>query len=64
LSAGVRIEWWKNNGQSEYDLTFGLNIKPRDCVIIRPEVRTDWGAATATGEEDQSIFGIDVILTY
>jgi len=64
LSAGVRIEWWKNNGQSEYDLTFGLNIKPSDCVVIRPEVRTDWGAMTATGEEDQSIFGIDVILNY
>ncbi len=64
LSAGARIEWWKNNGASEYDLTFGLNIKPRDCVVIRPEVRTDWGAQTATGEEDQSIFGIDVILTY
>ena len=64
LSAGVRIEWWKKNGQSEYDLTFGLNIKASDCVIIRPEVRTDWGAATATGEEDQSVFGIDVILNY
>ena len=64
LSAGTRIEWWKRNGRSEYDLTFGLNIKPRDCLVIRPEVRTDWGAQTATGEEDQSIFGIDVILTY
>jgi hypothetical protein len=64
VSGGMRIEWWKKNGQSEYDLTFGLNIKASDCVIIRPEVRTDWGAATATGEEDQSVFGVDVILTY
>ena len=64
VSGGMRIEWWKKNGQSEYDLTFGLNIKASDCVIIRPEVRTDWGAATATGEEDQSVFGVDVILNY
>jgi hypothetical protein len=64
LAAGVRIEWWKAQGKSYYDLTFGLNIKPRECITIRPEVRTDWGAATTRGEVDQSVFAIDVILTY
>ncbi|MDP7211770.1 MAG: outer membrane beta-barrel protein, partial [Vicinamibacterales bacterium] len=61
LSAGVRAEWFKVNGVSENDVTFGLNIKPRDCVVIRPEVRTDWEPSAGT---DQSIFGIDVILSY
>ncbi len=64
LAAGVRVEWWKAQGDSFYDLTFGLNIKPRECITIRPEVRTDWGAATTRGEVDQSVFGIDVIMTY
>ena len=64
LSAGARIEWWKNSGDSEYDVTFGLNYQARDCVVVRPEIRTDWGASTATGEEDQTVFGIDVILSY
>ena len=61
LSAGVRAEWFKVNGVSENDVTFGLNIRPRDCLVIRPEVRTDWEPSAGT---DQSIFGIDVILSY
>ena len=67
LSAGARIEWWKNSGDSEYDVTFGLNYQARDCIVVRPEIRTDWGADSAAvrgTQEDQTVFGIDVILSY
>ena len=65
LAAGARIEWFKSDGASEYDVTFGLNIKPRDCLVIRPEIRTDWGNGIAAPEtDDRSIFGIDMILSY
>ena len=48
-------------------MTFGLNYQARDCIIVRPEVRTDWGADSAnarSGQEDRTVFGIDVILSY
>ena len=69
LSAGARVEWWKNSGDSEYNVTFGLNYQARDCIVVRPEVRTDWGAdaqgvRAATNADDQTVFGIDVILSY
>jgi len=69
LSAGARVEWWKNSGDSEYNVTFGLNYQARECVVVRPEVRTDWGAdaqgvRSASNIDDQTVFGIDVILSY
>ena len=69
LSAGSLVEWWKNSGDSEYNVTFGLNYQARDCIVVRPEVRTDWGAdaqgvRAATNADDQTVFGIDVILSY
>jgi hypothetical protein len=57
-SAGVRVEWWNNNGVDEFATTLGLNIKPMDNVVIRPEVR--WDDATA----DSTIFGIDAIMSF
>lgn len=57
-SAGVRVEWWNNNGVDEFATTLGLNIKPMDNVVVRPEVR--WDDATA----DSTIFGIDAIMSF
>ena len=57
-SAGVRVEWWNNNGVDEFATTLGLNVKPMDNVVIRPEVR--WDDATA----DSTIFGIDAIMSF
>jgi hypothetical protein len=57
-SAGVRVEWWNNNGDDEFATTLGLNIKPMDNVVVRPEVR--WDDATA----DSTIFGIDAIMSF
>lgn len=57
-SAGVRVEWWNNNGVDEFATTLGLNIKPADNFVLRPEVRFD--DATA----DDTIFGIDAIMSF
>ena len=57
-SAGVRVEWWNQDGVDEFATTLGLNIKPMDNVVVRPEVR--WDDATA----DSTIFGIDAIMSF
>lgn len=62
IGVGVRSEWWKNNGASQFAVTGGVNIKPADNLIIRPEIRYDWQLPTASGE--QFIFGMDAILTF
>ena len=58
-----------SGGDSEYNVTFGLNYQARECIVVRPEVRTDWGAdaqgvRSASNIDDQTVFGIDVILSY
>jgi hypothetical protein len=57
-SAGVRVEWWNIDGDDQFATTLGLNVKPMDNVVIRPEVRFD--DATA----DSTIFGIDAIMSF
>lgn len=64
LSAGARVEWWKYNGTSINEVTFGINYRPRKCIVVRPEVRTDWSSGLAEGAEDRTTFGIDMILSY
>jgi len=77
LAAGVRAEWWKGDtltgyaphggnlpasgSHSYYDVTFGLNIKPSQNLIIRPEYRYDWSPAL---DYEQGYFGVDVIALY
>ncbi len=61
VKLGTRIEWWRNDGQSNYELTTGVNIKLLDNLIIRPEVRQDWNPATGY---DESMTACDLILTY
>ncbi len=72
-AAGARFEWWKSDGivaaddsTSVYGLTYGLNYRPHANVVLRPEVRHNWlPAETAFGAEfDQTVFGVDCILTY
>ncbi|QDU54975.1 hypothetical protein Pan181_11600 [Aeoliella mucimassa] len=72
LAAGARVEWWKSDGivaadnsTSQYGITYGLNYKPHANVVIRPEVRHNWLPADATLPDfNQTVFGIDAILTY
>eukprot|EP00913_Durusdinium_trenchii_P028293 g26521.t1 len=58
---GSRFEWWKNAGNSQFASTSGVNIKPWNNFILRPEVRYDWNPGTGV---DFTTFGIDAILTY
>ncbi|MCL4202368.1 MAG: outer membrane beta-barrel protein [Pirellulaceae bacterium] len=58
---GARMEWWKLEGDSGYNLTAGANWKPHTNFVMRPEVRHEW---VPSQDENQTIFGIDAILTY
>ena len=72
-AAGFRGEWWKSDGFSYAEMTWGLNYRPHANVVIRPEVRYDWtpsdagavnqGFADANAYEETT-FGVDVIFTY
>lgn len=51
LKSGVRFEWFRDddgvrvprsNGNNFWQLTGGLNWKPADAWMVRPEVRWDW----------------------
>ncbi len=72
LKAGVRQEWYKADGVSYNTLTYGVNIKPAEALVIRPEVRHMWApgannSAAAPGHGDlfnDTVFGIDAIVTY
>lgn len=60
-AVGARVEWWKPNAESGYNATFGVNWKPHSNFVMRPEVRHEW---VPTIDYEETIFGIDAILTY
>ena len=81
VKAGARVEWWKADGHSLYEMAYGLNIQLLDNLLIRPEYRYNWapsntlpavipvvsptGNSTSAGDYiDNSIVGMDMILTY
>lgn len=82
VSAGVRFEWWRVEGArfvdgqepvNIYNVTLGLNYRPYTDVIIRPEVRWDWGyqdnlvrslGLNEQGDASQTTFGIDAIFQF
>ncbi len=67
VAVGTRMEWWKNDSQSFYELTYGLNYKPHANVVIRPEVRHDWTPSDAgygDGRDNETTFGIDMVFVY
>lgn len=67
IGVGGRAEWWKANGESIYEITGGLNVKPMANLTIRPEIRYQWGSPTnAAGVpvDEGGIFGIDAYLTF
>ena len=61
LGVGGRMEWWKDEGVSHYAATGGLNIRPCADIVVRPEVRQNWVPGLGV---DQTIFGIDTVMTY
>lgn len=58
---GARVEWWKVDGVSVNAATFGLNYRPHANLVLRPEVKHEW---VPGADFDQTIFGVDAILTY
>lgn len=67
LALGSRFEWWKSDGQSFCEVTYGMNYKPCANVVIRPEARIDWTPTTGgygNGTDNQTTFGIDGIFTF
>ncbi len=76
-SMGMRGEWFRDqsgfrygNGEaSYYDVTAGLNWKPKAWLLVRPEVRYDWSQAQSApydaGKQfNQVIIGLDTVLQF
>lgn len=61
VSVGARYEWWNVSGVSVNDVTLGLNLKVMDDITVRPEIRHDWAPGLNL---DQTVFGVDAILTF
>jgi len=61
LALGSRWEWWKRDGVSFNSYTSGLNYRPHANVVLRPEVKQEWVPGLNI---NQTIFGMDMILTY
>ncbi len=69
---GTRQEWYKADGVSYNTVTYGVNVTPVSNLVVRPEVRHMWApgarnSAAAPGHEDlfnETVFGVDAILTY
>ena len=67
---GARVEWWRAGVptaplpvpmSSVNAATFGVNYRPHSNLVFRPEIKHEW----VPGEDfEQTIFGIDMVLTY
>lgn len=58
---GARWEWYKPDGVSYYEMTYGVNYKPSDIFVIRPEIRYQWAPGISY---EETIFGIDAIFKF
>lgn len=74
---GVCGEWFRDqNGfrypygeASYYDVTAGVNWKPKNWLVVRPEVRYDWSQAQSAPYDaghqfNQVVLGIDAIVHF
>ena len=61
LGVGGRAEWWKDEGTSYYEVTGGINARPIANMVFRPEIRHNWVPGLGL---EETIFGIDTVLTY
>ena len=70
VKAGVRQEWYKADAVSYNTITYGVNIKPVDMLVIRPEIRhmfSPGAGAAGAGHDDlfnSTVLGIDAVLSY
>jgi hypothetical protein len=72
-AVGTRFEWWSNKTAATgrynvYASTVGVNYRPHANVLVRPEIRWDWDderqAGLEDGDDSQTTFGIDTIITF
>ncbi|MGD9126734.1 MAG: porin [Planctomycetia bacterium] len=87
-SLGFRFEWFKDpeisrvlqlptpagsTGSNYYAATFGINWKPFNRCVVRPEVRWDWSDVTPFGtqgayneftDKNQFTLGLDVLYNF
>ena len=74
---GIRNEWFRdqngfrygNGATSYYDMTVGLNWKPKPWLVVRPEARYDWNQGQmATYDDgrrfDQIVLGVDAVVQF
>jgi hypothetical protein len=88
LSAGVRAEWFRDDdharvwntpiaadGGNYYEMSVGLNYRPYENLMVRPEARWDWsdtdlrdlgavGVYDDFSDKNQFTIGLDVIWTF
>ena len=71
LSLGGRAEWFKVDGDSIYEITGGVNVRPMENFVVRPEYRYHFGdrdgfanIGDGTAVVDEGIFAIDAIYTF
>ena len=61
---GGRLEWLKGSARGElWIATLGANWRPRPNLVVRPEIRYE-DFDPAIGRTDQTLFGIDAIITF
>jgi len=78
VSAGIRGEWFRDNNGTRltigtpgnyFELTAGVNWKPKEWFTLRPEVRYDWADSTVNTYDNQTKnhqleFAMDVVLEF
>jgi len=77
LGVGARAEWFRDDDGVRYNagaanyyaVTAGLNWKPNNWLMIRPEVRYDWSKAQTSpfdgGQRtDQVLLGVDAVIQF
>jgi hypothetical protein len=74
---GLRGEWFRDqngfrygNGEASYfDVTAGVNYKPKSWLLVRPEIRYDWSQGQTAPYDlghqfNQLVMGIDAVVQF
>jgi hypothetical protein len=57
--AGVRYEWYKADGVSYNEFTYGVNYQVSPNIVVRPEMRHNWAPANDVSPWNQNIFAVE-----
>ena len=73
FSAGLRGEWFRDSNGTllnfgsaghYYALTAGVNWKPKEWLMLRPEIRYDWADSKALVATSSSVFSSKISILY